>query len=439
MTSQARQDLVTRILAHGVHVNDEPLDVAGSSFHLLCDQLDQAGVQPGNIVVLRGLQGRDLVSAAMAVWKLNAVPLPVPLQGHSRDDEAAQALFDACQITETLTVLPAAPSHKAIRLGTTAVLHRSSGSTGSPKLARRSVASVLQDAEGYRSGLGLTPGERVAIPVPLMHSFGWGITIGALLSGCDVDVAPFVRASALAHKVDSGTASVLAITPPVARLLVETQRQGKSVPRAAMAGAGPVPNDLDEAFRTRFGVPLLRGYGSTETGGTFFGDRGMGRPVHGVDIVAPSPGERGELILRLAAPVEGYLGDEHIPLRKWHTRDIVRHDVDGCVYFEARAQGPLRLNGRFIDANITEQILRAVPGVTNVSLLVLPRSESPETEDFYAVVEGNAAEENLLASLAESPAGVPIPRVIVCEQLPTTTLGKRDRGALIEMVRKASG
>jgi acyl-CoA synthetase (AMP-forming)/AMP-acid ligase II len=401
--------------------------------------LEQAGVQPGNIVVLRGLQGRDLVVAAMAAWQLDAVPLPVPIQEPSRNDEAAARTYlDACQIRETLSVLPAAPDHRAIRLDTTAVLHLTSGSTGNPKLARRGVASVLQDTEGYRKGLGLVPGDCVAIPVPLMHSFGWGVTIGALLSGCDVDVTPFVRASTLTRKADSGTVSVLAITPPVARLLVETQRRGESVPRAAMAGAGPVPDELDETFRKRFGVPLLRGYGSTETGGTFFGGRGMGWPVPGVDVLAPSPGERGELILRLAAPVEGYLGDEYAPSREWQTGDIVRHGADGCVHFEERVRGPLRLNGKFIRAHVTEQILRSVPGVTDVFLLILPRSKNPEIEDFYAVVEGEASEENLLAALAKSPADVPVPRVVVCEQFPTTTVGKRDRGALIETVRKAS-
>ncbi|WP_432161050.1 ANL family adenylate-forming protein [Streptomyces sp. NRRL F-5630] len=318
------------------------------------------------------------------------------------------------------------------------MLHLSSGSTDRPKVARRGLTSVLQDAEGYRTGLGLVPGDRVAVPVPLVHSFGWGIAVGALLSGCDIDVAPFVRAGTLARKADSGAVSVLALTPPVARLLIETRRQGESAPRAAMAGAGSVSDELDMAFQERFGVPLLRGYGSTETGGTFFGDHGMGRPVPGVDIVEPLPGERGELVLRLVAPVEGYLGDNQEPVQEWRTGDIVRHGTDGCVYFEQRVRGPLRLNGRFIRADITEQVLRSVPGVTDAFLLVLPRSDSPETEDFYAVVEGTASEEELLAALATVSARTPVPRVVVCDRLPRTRVGKRDRGALIEIVRKVS-
>ncbi|MFD5483432.1 class I adenylate-forming enzyme family protein [Streptomyces hawaiiensis] len=435
MTLRSRQDLVTRILAYNVQVNGERIDSAGSSFHHLCDCLDRAGVRFGDIVVLSGLQGRDLVVAAMAVWQLNAVPMPVP---EPRPGEQATQINLTCRVTGDLSVLPAAPNHRTDPLDSTAVIHMSSGSTDRPKAARRGLKSVLMDAEGYRAGLGLAPGDCVAVPVPLVHSFGWGVAVGALLSGCDIDVTPFVRAGTLAHKADSGAVSVLALTPPVARLLVGTRRQGESVPRAAMAGAGPVTDELDEAFQKRFGVPLLRGYGSTETGGTLFGDRGMGMPVPGVDIVAPLPGERGELVLRLAAPIEGYLGDDQKPLRNWHTGDVVRHGTDGCVHFEARLRGPLRLNGRFIRTDITEQVLRSVPGVTDVFLLVLPRSDSPETEDFYSVVEGTASEEDLLAALAATPAQTPVPRVVVCDRLPRTTVGKRDRGALIEMLRKVS-
>ncbi|MEU5049077.1 AMP-binding protein [Streptomyces sp. NPDC021096] len=436
--SSGRQEMVTRILAQGGNVDSERIDAAGSLFNSLCDRLSRAEVQPGELVVLSGLQGRNLLVAAMAVWRLDAVPMPVPETDPSFDGAPAQFVRGACRITADLSVAPAAPGRWAEALDTTAVLHLSSGSTDRPKVARRGVASVLYDAEGYRAGLGLVPGDRVAVPVPLVHSFGWGVAISALLSGCDLDVTPFVRASTLARKTDSGAVSVLALTPPLARLLVETRRQGTSTPRAAMAGAGQVPDELNEAFQKRFGLPLLRGYGSTETGGTFFGDRGMGRPVPGVDIVKPPPGERGELILRLAAPMEGYLGDNQGPTQEWRTGDVVRHDTDGSVYFEERVRGPLRLNGKFIRTDITEKALRSVLGVTDVFPLILPRNDSPETEDFYAVVEGDAAKQDLLVALAGCPAGTPLPRVVVCRKLPRTTVGKHDRDALIETVRRMS-
>ncbi|MCX5000781.1 class I adenylate-forming enzyme family protein [Streptomyces longwoodensis] len=420
-------------------MDGECVNSAGSAFHQLADRLQRAGVRRGDIVVLEGLKGRDLIVAVMAVWQSDAVPLPIASRGTlATQGEEAGLCEGACRITETLSVLPATSGPRNLQLDTTAVLHLSSGSTDRPKVVRRGVASVLQDSEGYRQGLGLLPGDRVAVPLPLAHSFGWGVTVAALLSGCDVDVTPLIRAGTLARKADSGAVSVLAVTPPVARLLIETRRAAEFGPRVAMAGAGPVPDELDDAFKGRFGVPLLRGYGSTETGGTFFGNRGMGRPVPGIDVLAPPPGERGELVLRSAAPIEGCLGDERTPSDEWHTGDIVRHDTDGFLYFEERVRGPLRLNGTFIQAHVTERLLRSVPGVRDVFLLIQQRSDTPELEDFFAVVEGHPSQEDLVAALAGSPAEVPTPRVVVREQLPRTTVGKLDRQALTELVRKVS-
>ncbi|MEW2176209.1 AMP-binding protein [Streptomyces sp. NPDC005406] len=432
--SSGRPELARRILSQGVRVNDEALDAPGSSLQPLVDRLRSAGVGPGDVVVLNGLTGRALVTAAVAAWRLDAVPLPVPEAG----EPPLGATRGACRVTEDLTVVPRTGEQGDLGLATTAVLHLSSGSTDRPKATRRGVASLLCEAEGYRIGLALTPGDRVAVPVPLVHSFGWGVAMSTMLAGADIEVTPFVRAGTLARRLDSGEVSVLALTPPLARLLTGARRQGEFQPRAVMAGAGRIGDDLDAAFRERFGVPLLRGYGCSETGGTFFGDRGMGRPVSGVDILHPPPGARGELVLRLPAPVEGYLCDPVQPTREWRSGDIVRHGTDGSVHFVQRVRGPLRLNGRFVRTDGITKSLQAVTGVRDVFLLVLPRTDSPEIEDFHAVVEGNPAGTDLVAALAEHSDGSPVPRVLVCREMPRTVVGKPDRNALTDLVRKGS-
>ena len=83
-----------------------------------------------------------------------------------------------------------------------------------------------------------------------------------------------------------------------------------------MVGAGPVGDDLDAAFASRFGVSLRRGYGCTETGGTFLGGTGIGDPIPGVRICHPPPGGVGELRLELPTPVQGYLGEPGDPGRR---------------------------------------------------------------------------------------------------------------------------
>jgi acyl-coenzyme A synthetase/AMP-(fatty) acid ligase len=204
-----------------------------------------------------------------------------------------------------------------------------------------------------------------------------------------------------------------------------------------MVGAGPVTDELEVSFRERFGRTLVRGYGSTETGGTFLGTRGLGAPVSGVEILRPSPGEQGELVLRLAAPVEGYLDDTAEPSRTWSTGDAVRRDRDGVVHFVSRLRGGLRLNGRFIDTDVAEQALRSTPGVRDVLFLVLPRRHTPEIEDLYAVVEGDHGRcDTVLEQLARRAPEVPLPHVVGCARVPRNVLGKPDRYQLIDAIRK---
>lgn len=432
MTARSdRRLLASSILSRGPLVNGQPVDADDPSLTALRERLCTSGVLGGDIVILDGLAGREFVVAALAAWSVDAVPMPVPA-----GSPVPAAVGDVCRIESNLVVVAAPGSRPRRDLDRTAVLHLSSGSTDQPKIARRSVDSVLLEAEGYRAGLSLRPDDRVAVPIPLAHSLGWGVAMSALISGSHVDVEPLVRAEPLARKLDSGAVSVVALTAPLARLLVGTSRKGPERPHAAMVGAGPVTDALNEAFSARFGTPLLRGYGSTETGGTFFGERGMGRPVAGIGILRPLPGECGELVLRLTAPAEGYLDDSEGPRGEWHTNDTVRRERDGTVHFVERSRGPLRLNGRFVDANAMARAVRGAPGVTDVYLLVLPRRETPEIEELFAVVEGTDASVGaVLDKLVGGSPRSPVPQVVRCARLPRNSVGKPDRNAVIDLVR----
>lgn len=421
-----RPGLVARILERKASVGGTRVETA--SFASFQEGLAAAGTRSGDVVVLSGLRGDDILLAAMASWALDAVPMPV-----AADAALPPGLGGARRISAGPTVVPGLGSGPVEGMERTAVLHLSSGSTDHPKIAKRGVESLLWEAKGYAAGLSLVPEDRVAVPVPLVHSLGWGIAVSALLTGCVVDAATFTGGAQLAREIDGGAVSVVALTPSLARLLAGTRRTGRPRLRAALAGAGPVGDDLDEVFRERFGPSLLRGYGSTETGGTFLGETGMGRPMAGVEVVRPRPGARGELVLGLPAPAEGYLGSQG-PVKEWRTGDMVRHDPDGTVHFVERLRGPLRLNGRFVDVGAVDRALRHVPGVRDVVLLVEPRPGLPEFEDFYAFVETDDMNDEPLPVLL---GGTPAPHVVKCRRLPRTTIGKPDRNAMLEMVKGA--
>lgn len=431
--SSGRPELASFIVSRRACLDGTPLALDDPRLQALGERLAEAGVRAGDVIVVDGPRGRDLILVSLAAWMADAVPMPVV----NRTDQL-DIVNGACTVTPDLAVVPGTRGRRLADLGATAMLHVSSGSTGRPKIAKRSVASVFLEAEGYRAGLSLVNGDCVAVPIPLAHSLGSGVALSALLNGVAVDTTPAIRVGALTRKIDSGRVSVLAATAPVARMLVEARRQGDARLRAAMVGAGRVTDQLDEAFQARFGTPLLRGYGCSETGGTFLGDRGMGRPVTGVTVLRPERGGTGELVLRLAVPVEGYLGSGERPLSEWRTGDVVRRDLDGCVHFIERMRGPLRLNGRFIDVHPVASAVRATPGVSDVFFLVLPRVGTPDIEDLYAVVEGVGVTADAVAERIahRGDDGCLVPRLVFAARLPRNTLGKPDRDALIDMVRR---
>jgi len=325
-------------------------------------------------------------------------------------------------------------------LESTAVLHVTSGSTSAPKLARRGCASVLGEATGYRLGLSLGPRDRVYTPVPLAHSYGWGVAIGALLAGACLDAVPLTHARRGAVRLKAAT--VAAITAPIASLLASVPRipgEPGGIPRIVMVGASRVTAQIDDAFHARFGVRLARNYGSSETGATLIGAAGLpegavGLPMHGNIVVAPEPGEEGELRIALP-PVEGCIGAASPPTRHWSTGDLVRRDVDGTVIFVARLRAATRVNDRNVDVHGLEQAIRGCANVEDVFSLVLSRPDG-HTEDLYAVVAGDAVDrDSIRRGRGTWPDGTRSARLIYCEQLPLLATGKVDRARVIEIIK----
>ena len=441
-SADARTTLVGHLLGGGARLeggsglsDGSPLPAFEPVLAHLRQHLSQAGVAAGNLVALVDLEPDALITATLAIWQLDAVPLPCASLPDSPPVRAAFVLSRDGDV-RTPQLKPTVPGLEA-----TAVVHVSSGSTGVPKLAKRSVASVWAEAAGYRVALALTRSDNVLVPVPLHHSYGWGFAMSALLNGCAVKPEVPIRAGRVARRIDRGTVSVVALTAPLARLLTETERTGGDTRlRAAMVGAGPVGVDLDDHFATRFGIRLSRNYGASETGPTFVGEPGLppdaiGRPMLGVRVIQPAPGSRGELRLETSVPVSGYVDGAARPSRRWRTGDVVYHGHNGIVRFVNRLRPALRINGRFVDVRPLERTLGAVSGVEDVYLLSVPRPDEPEMEDLYAVVAGGQVDRTTLeACRVGLPTHIPVPRIVRCTRLPYDVTGKPDRRALIALV-----
>lgn len=384
------------------------------------ERLLQAGeVRPNQVVALVGLAGPRLLAAIAAVWAADAVPHP----SSGRPSCGCHVVLDAAGLSATGLDLTS-------ECAETAIMHATSGSSAIAKVARRSVSSVLLEANGYSAGLQLNVNDRVGVPVPVAHSFGSGVALSALLSGCDVHADAMRLPSAVAADVDEGRLNKVAITPSIARLLVKTRRRGLCNADAVLVGAGVLDASLASNISRRFQTPAMVGYGSTETGGTFLGHVGMGSPVPGVDMIWPLIGQQGPLVLRISAPVLGYADEAPRTSRTWRTGDIVVRDGHASArYVRRQTDDRVRVNGVFVDVTPLREQVQRVAGVSEHAFVV---ATEPHGESLYLVLATASTHPDALARALCWPG--PAVQVVTCPSLPRNEIGKLDRDKLTQLV-----
>ena len=384
-----------------------------------------------------------LFSRIIGLWQAGAIPVVVP---HPCPEGSVAAHWDwRGQVPLPVpTDMPAADVSGPDRL---AIVHLSSGSTGQPRPAPRSVASLSAEAQRYVSRYRLRPDDRVLVAAPICHSFGFGACLGAAAAGATLALPATFNATRLARRISGGDFQVVVLTAPMARLLLAAVgpagAPGGSRLRLAIAGAGAVPDSLAADFELRFNCPLGRNYGSSETGATFGEGSSLpqgviGRPFDGVRIVAPSrPGESGELVLDVGHVVlaNGPAGGAS-PV--WRTGDRASRLSDGGVRLHGRLDDRLKIDGRTIDGAEVAAKALTIPYVRDAVALATAASWAAGHDLLVVACEGVGIDrERVRATVAA--AGAPSPRVLVFETLPRTAAGKPDRAAIFAALAAREG
>jgi acyl-CoA synthetase (AMP-forming)/AMP-acid ligase II len=245
------------------------------------------------------------------------------------------------------------------------MLLATSGSTGAPKLARRSLQSLLAEGQRYVDMLALSPGARVVIAAPVAHAYALGWVAACLTGGWCIEPVEATALGRIAEELVKG-ADWAVMTPAIARLLAERPRSGPSAAFPArcrvMVGAGPVTSELETKFQEKFAIGLARNYGSAETGAFLSGFEGLpsgcpGMPMPGVRIRIVD--EHGDVI---TDGTPGYL--EVATPEGWHAMgDLVQADPDGRVTILGRSTEAVRRGDRWIAALDIEAHLSDYPGL----------------------------------------------------------------------------
>ncbi|MGI5146694.1 AMP-binding protein [Plantactinospora sp. CA-294935] len=280
------------------------------------------------------------------------------------------------------------------RDGRTIVL--TSGTSGTPKGARRPTPSGLGPLVAIIGRIPLHNGVRMMIAAPLFHTWGYAaLQMAFALRGTVVLHRRFEPLAALAA-VERHSCTALFAVPVMVQRLLEVPPPATRPPLEVVAVSGSaLPGGLATRFMDRYGDVLYNLYGSTEVSWAAIATPAelrrapttAGRPPHGTRLVIvdrrgePTPtGQVGRILVGNELLFEGYTagGPEQegrggaVDGRLLDTGDLGHLDADGLLYVDGRADDMIVSGGENVYPSEVENLLAELPQVREVAVIGVP-------------------------------------------------------------------
>jgi len=328
-----------------------------------------------------------------------------------------------------------------------ALLLLSSGTTGLPKIVRRSGESLDAVSAAMAESVGFTPGDHVLAAVPLSHSYGlehgllapvWAGSTVHLCRGLDV---PTVLGELAGNQI-----TIFPAVPAMFELLANVSEAPPITSlRTAYSAGAPLPDTVIVRFADRFNVRVTQLYGATEIGSVTFNNprdvpfepASVGRPMRGVDIRildpisnAPlAPDQSGHVAIRSAGMFDGYLNEPANLLDGFFpTGDLGHVDPAGRLFITGRLKLLIDVGGMKVNPFEVETILCQHPQVAEC--VVVPIRQSETVSRLKAVLTprdptSRPSVESLRAFAKSHLTAYKVPRMFeVRDTLPHTAAGK---------------
>ena len=420
---------------------------------------------------LEGSRARVLVAdAALLPRVVEAGPLSfhhVISHGQAGTDAAATSrpLLSFEELTATAG---GEPDDAGLHHGDTAAVLFTSGTTGRAKGVMQSHNTWLKAAENGARTAGVRHGDILYSCLPTYQSAAWAANIfRALVAGVPCAMDPRFSASTFWDRCRHYDASMIFTLGAMHIFLWQApERPDDADNRVRCAGLIPMPAQLEEPFKKRFGIEtIFQGYGQSEamtlfarTPGRDWKPNALGEPQPGIEVclldeedrVLPA-GEVGEIAVRPSEPhalFNGYFGDPEATLRAfrnlwYHTGDLGRRDESGDWFFVDRKADYIRFKGRSLSSMAVEAVIQGHPAVARAAAHGVPSRELESESELKVVIVlkpgASLAPEELARFVNDNAPYFFVPRYIeIVEALPETPTGRvqkfvlRERGVTAE-------
>ncbi|MFN8020554.1 MAG: long-chain fatty acid--CoA ligase [Acidimicrobiales bacterium] len=339
-----------------------------------------------------------------------------------------------------------------------------SGTTGNPKGVMYSHRSTYMHSMMVTStaNVALAETDRMLVIVPMFHANAWGVPYAAWMIGADL-VFPqqYLQAAPLSRVIADTRPTLTGAVPTVLNdLLQNAPDTDMSSFRLVMCGGSAVPRGLIDGYRERFGVPIVQGWGMTETSpvcaighppkdmaGQSETDWRVktGRIMPGVELritddtgaEVPWDGESlGEIEVR-GSWITGRYYEVDDP-EKFHdgwlrTGDVASVQPNGYVMISDRAKDVIKSGGEWVSSVDLENTLMGHPAVMEAAVIGVPDPRWDERPMACVVLKPDASvtADELRAWLSERTAKFWLPeRWTFITEVPKTSVGKFDKKVL---------
>jgi len=396
--------------------------------------------------------------------------------------QMAKAAFDETDTCENLIVMTADPAGKnpiegSTSLGSifasesssfeiidtkesdTAVILYTSGTTGVAKGAELSHSNMVFNAI-FSSKLfdaNVKTGIRTALVVlPLFHSFGQTVLMNAMFYSADaISLLPRFDAEQSLQIIKNHKVNIFAGVPTMYWALLnqasstdsETFAAAQNNLKVCASGGAALPVDILTKFEDVFDVPIMEGYGLSETSPVASFNHlerprkpgSVGQPIFGIEMkIVDSDdnevavGESGEIVIRGHNIMKGYYKrpQETAEAMKngwFHSGDIGIMDEDGYFFIVDRVKDMVLRGGYNVYPREIEEVLMTHPDISLAAVIGVPSEAHGEEICAHLILSEGAKStaEEIRAWCKETMASYKYPRIIkIRDTLPMTATGK---------------
>lgn len=296
-----------------------------------------------------------------------------------------------------------------------------SGTTGQPKGAMLTHGNLASNVISCAQIFKITDDDCFLCLLPMFHSFAWTtcVVIPMYLNLKVVIVANVMPASKWLGAMGSEKVTVILAVPQIYAVLSKEAKGLKRIylrfwpfksVRFAVSGAAPLTQEIKDRFEEKIGVPILEGYGLTETSPVVSVNteelqkiKSVGPAIPAVStIVLDDDGnevprnKEGELCVKGPNVFRGYWGNETATRDAFtedgwfKTGDIVEVDDDGFIFIKDRKKDMIIIKGLKVFSAQVEAVICEHPGIEECAIIGVPDGRGGEFVKLYAVKKEGA-------------------------------------------------